>query len=271
MKRNGIAGLRRARGFTLLEASLSVFAMGLILTAMMVAHNQGSQSQGDVADTAFMDKVLTQLFKFATRNNRLPCPDVNGDGFEDATAGVCTADIKSGGVPYATLGIPLSSPVGTGLDRQFVYGVFRGAGNTATDLTLAAKRSAPSAIGGAADSYSNLNDFKQAVINASGLATATNEVYVTGNDASSGAADCSGNVVGNMAFVLAYAGTRNADEQGSDFDGAHLSQMGWSSSTHWTSVKANTCYVGPGKAASMSYDDQVRAVSFVELLGVLNR
>jgi hypothetical protein len=216
-----------------------------------------------------MDSAASRLFDFARRTGRLPCPDVSGDGFEDATDGVCAADLKSGGIPYATLGMVLSSPVGTGIDRQFIYSVYRGGGGALRDLTRAAERSVPVADVAGSSSYMNLDDLKQAVINALAAGLDNRELYVTGNDADSGPSNCA-QPVANMAFVLAYAGGGNADGAGGDFDGVNPAG-GWSQSNKWEAVKASVCFAGPGKPNTPTYDDQVRAVSFTELLGVLNR
>jgi type II secretory pathway pseudopilin PulG len=264
----------RQRGFTLLEVALAVITMGVILVAIMVAHNQ-SATRVTAADAAFMDTAVSALFKYAKRNNRLPCPDLNGDGMEDAINGVCIdAATKAGGIPYLTIGMTLSQPVGTGLDRKFVYGVYRGGGDANKDLTRSYERSIPPHVPPNV-SYMNLDDFKQGVINAVAATTTVNasEIYVTGNDSNSGASDCSNNKLANVAFVVAFAGDRNADGIGSDFDGAHLVNMGWNwgGDTQWNSVKGNTCFVGPGKASTPTYDDQVRAVGFTELLGELSR
>jgi hypothetical protein len=229
-----------------------------------------------VADEAVLDSAVSRLFAFARRNNRLPCPDVDGDGFEDRVNGVCNVAIKSGGIPFATLGMVLAGPIGTGVDRQFVYSVYRGAGDPKRDLTVAAERSVGAAGAAAAHaqgsgSYLNLDDFKQALVNALAAGMEPLELYVTGNDADSGTADCTGNRIANMAFLIAYAGKRNADGAGGDFDGPNLPGGSWDATNKWAAARAAVCFAGPGKPNTPSYDDQVRAVSFTELLGVLNR
>jgi len=184
--------------------------------------------------------------------------------------GICTAGVHTGGIPYLTLEIPLSSPVGTSLDRQFVYGVFRGDGAVEKDLTQSAERSLPAHVAPHV-SYANLEDFKQALINAVAATnpTVASNLYVTGNDANSGEANCSTNKVANVAFVVAFSGARNADQQGLDFDGPNLPNAGWDVSSKWDSVKGKTCFAGPGKPMTERYDDQVRAVGFTELMGFL--
>jgi prepilin-type N-terminal cleavage/methylation domain-containing protein len=270
MKRT-FPSLKRQLGFTLLEVALVVVIMGVVMASIMVARNQSS-SNTTASEAAFMDTAVSALFNYAKRNSRLPCPDVNADGVEDAVNGVCAASIHTGGIPYTTLGMLLSSPVGTGLDRQYVYGVFRGGAVADKDLTLSAERSLPVPHVAPNASFQNLDDFKQALINASAATTAvdSSSIYVTGNASNSGSSNCTSTQVANVAFVVAFAGARNADTQGGDFDGGHLA-AGWSDSNKWSGVQANTCFMGPGKPVTSQYDDQVRAVSFTELMGVLSR
>jgi Tfp pilus assembly protein PilE len=249
MTHQGLAHQNRQRGFTLMEATLAVLGMGVVLAAGMVAHNPLA-TQSSAAEATFMDSITASLFKYAKRNNRLPCPDTDNDGFENATAGVCTsAGTTSGKVPYLTLEMTLSGPVGTGMDQQFTFGVYRGGGVATKDLTVNAERSMAAAVStphvAPNASYKNLDDFKQAVINAGTAASTSTEIYVTGNDASSADSDCS--VVANMAFIVAFSGSRHA------------------------AVNSGKCFTGPGKPFSPTYDNLVRAVGFAELNGVLSR
>ena len=239
----------RQHGFSLFEAVVAVLAMSVVLGVSMVARNP-NVGKSSASEAAFMDSIVSSLFQYALRNNRLPCPDINGDGFEDATNGVCNSSSDTvGKVPYLTLEVPLSSPVGTGLDLQFTYGVYRGGGTAAKDLTLNAERSLPTPHVAPNASYMNLDDFKQGIMNAAAAAATTAEIYVTGNDANSGASDCAANQVANMAFIVAFKGSRNAAVTGTP----------------------GTCFVGPGKPFSPTYDNLVRAVGFSELIGVLSR
>ena len=244
--------LHRQRGFSLLETALVVLTMGVVLGVSMVAQNQ-TASKSTASEAAFMDSVMTASFLFVQRNNRLPCPDsgASATGFETLSGGRCVVTV--GRVPYLTLGVALSGPVGTGMDQQFTYGVYRGGGTDAKDLTLNAERSLAAGVStphvAPNASYMNLDDFKQGVINAWAATATTSEIYVTGNDADSGASSgCA--MVANMAFIVAFKGGRNAAVN--------------------TGSPA-TCFTGPGKPFSPTYDNLVRAVSFSELLGVLSR
>ncbi len=242
----------RQRGFTMLEVALVVLTIGVVLGVSMAAKNQ-TASKSTASEAAFMDSIVSATFLFVQRNYRLPCPDVTGNGFETVTSpGVCAPSNTVGKVPYLTLGVPLSGPVGTGMDQKFTYGVYRGGGTDTKDLTLNAERSLPTPHVAPNASYMNRDDFKQAVINAWAAAAtvAATEIYVTGNDADTGASDCSGNEVANMAFIIAFQGSRDAPVN---------------------DASTVTCFAGPGKPFSPTYDNLVKAVSFSELLGVLSR
>lgn len=243
--------LYRQRGFSLLETALVVLTMGVVLGVSMVAQNQNA-SKSTASEAAFMDSIVSATYLYVQRNNRLPCPDsgASATGFETLSGGRCAVAI--GRAPYLTLGVALSGPVGTGIDQQFTYGVYRGGGTDAKDLTLNAERSVPTPHVAPNASYMNLDDFKQAVMNAweASASVVTSEIYVTGNDADSGASDCTGNTVANMAFIVAFKGGRNAAVN---------------------DASTVTCFVGPGKPFSPTYDNLVKAVSFSELLGVLSR
>jgi hypothetical protein len=251
---------------------LMLVTAGVVLSANMVARNIDSQ-RNSVSDAAFMDAIVAGLLNYAKRNSRLPCPDVNGDGLEDAADGICSAAASaSGGVPYLTLEMTGVGPLDNGIARNFVYGVYRGDADPAKDLTVNTERTVPPHVA-PHPSYRNVDDFKQALINAfsASQTVSPSSLYVTGNDYNSGASDCTNNRVANVAFVVAYAGDRNADATGGIFDGAHLAAANWPTDKKWDSIASNTCFVGPGKPISATYDDKVRAVSFLELIGVLSQ
>lgn len=248
--------MRRQRGFNLVETAIAVAVLGIVLLTVMLGQQGSGGPVSPPGESGMMDLILAETIKFAKKNNRLPCPDVAGTGVEDCTASV-------GGVPFTTIGVSLP---GTAADaviaKKFIYGVYRGAA-AASDLAVAAERSVPADAASAGASYMNLDDFRQGIINAWAEVPAapgadTNRIYVTGNDAGSGASNCTTNKVTNVALVIAYSGKNGV------FEGA---QPGLS----WPTGGGVKCFVGPNKPVSADYDDQVRAVSFPELLGALSR
>ncbi len=265
MFRSGQRTDRRQRGLTLLEMGLSLFTAGVILSAVMVATGS-SGSRTASAEAAYFDAIVDALLVFARRNHRLPCPDVNGDGEEDIE---CPPLVRAGGVPYTTLGIELAVPVGEGVDVKYVYGVYRGGGDVTRDLTRRAERSQPQPHPAGTARFEDGDDFRQALINAFRAPLTQADALVVSRQATV-PLQCNSQAVNNVAFVVAFAGVEDRNGSGSLFDGPHLQIGGWSPQTRWSSVTANTCYASPVREPSQAYDDQIRAMAFLQLLGFLS-
>lgn len=259
------------RGVSMVEMAVVLTVSGVMLGLVMAGRAGGGSAPA--SDAAAQDAVVSAVYAYAKRNFRLPCPDSDGDDLEDrdASTGQCTAsDLHTGGVPYKTLGLTYSSSQADSVGTRLVYGVYRGAGALPTDLTQSGARSVPNSGASGVPDYTGLDALRQAVRNAAALPVGASQIYVAGDDAATGPANCS-NVVTNLAFAVVYAGPGNADRSGGDFDGAHLT-AGWSAGTpHWNGVRTSTCFIGPGKQVSATYDDVVRAVSFPEFLGALSQ
>ncbi|MCP1317994.1 prepilin-type N-terminal cleavage/methylation domain-containing protein [Halomonas sp. 707B3] len=251
----------RQRGFTLLELALVLALLGgMALVAMHYRPN--ALSQDDAIAQGYHDQIAAALYRYAERHYRLPCADTNGDGFEGGSGGGCgQGEIThmAGGVPFLTLGMSEAQGLSKAVRERFVYGVFRD--NTAdTDLAALAERTGdpPGSAG-----YLSLDDLRYA-LHSLGQQDFDNEhIYVTGDEQQAGAADCSGNPITNLAFFVAYAGTRDADRNEQPFDGEN-------SSLRWPSG-SGLCVSGPLTAQGEQYDDAVIAVGFAELLGYLSQ
>ena len=103
--------IRANRGFTLIEVAVVVLVITLLIGSLLVP--LASQvEQRKVSDTQkALDEVREALIGFAMSNGRLPCPDNNGDGLEDARTGAdaagdgCAGGVYAGTLPWATLGV----------------------------------------------------------------------------------------------------------------------------------------------------------------------
>ncbi len=87
------------RGFTLIEMAMVLVIIGLLLGSILGPLS----TQIDIKRYKDTAKLLTEisdaLTGFAIVNQRLPCPDSTGDGFEDSDCAI------EGDLPWATLGL----------------------------------------------------------------------------------------------------------------------------------------------------------------------
>jgi len=113
------------KGFSLLEVLIGLFVMGLILTtatsglSIYALNNQYKKTEVE------LEQIRQALLSHTVINGFLPCPDTNGDGFENRTSGSCTSTY--GKIPFLNLdGIGRLD----GFGQPFFYKVNEGANNT---------------------------------------------------------------------------------------------------------------------------------------------
>lgn len=232
------------KGFSLLELAVVLVIIGVLTSATVFFFQQHDEVPLLQTETekGSLRALENALHGFIYANNRLPCPDTNGDGLEN-----CTADI--GTVPERTLG--LAGPAINSSRIPYRYGVFRKA-NTLTpaedmDLAVAKDRFLPllpvaGSVKVALETPLNqINgiDFCQALRTAAISGNDTAEVHVS-----------SGGIWNNVAYVLVDPGQRDASGDGNLLDGINGTGTGWELSS---------------RAQSSVYDDTVRAADFDHL------
>jgi prepilin-type N-terminal cleavage/methylation domain-containing protein len=244
-----------SKGFSLLEATIALVVIGVISMATIKVYDSASYYKNQAWAGSWLVESPEALVQFAQMNYRLACPDIDLDGFED-----CGSSSTAGSVPFYTLGMQVSSQIADAAvgHQNLIYGVYRDDVHDA-DLTELKERTGDS-LGDAG--FESLEDFKKALSNASLQSITINQPYISGDDITTGAEDCSVNPpVANGAFWLASSGGQDGNGDGNPFDGVntYLKHDG----------TGTLCFSAPTKQQNTVYNDRVSGLAFSELLGLL--
>ena len=243
----------RNAGFTVLELAITLSVVGVIVMAAAAVYRPAIGAAQAQRHERLLEGIRSALITFAMTHHRLPCADVNGNGYEGSSGRCGTKGFEVGKVPYLTLGIALPGKPGTDAAlANVIYGVYRNP--AVADLAKSTERTGnfPMETVG----FANMNDFLQGLAKASAAPFAGAFVYVGGLDAS-GKTTCANGE--NVAFVLASAGRSDADGDGSMFDGVNKT----------LAVMGGRCFSSPDQRTEAGYDDVAIAVGFNELAGAL--
>ena len=114
---------RMEKGFTLIELAVVLVVIGLLLGGLLrpLAAKVEARKQGETRD--LLAATREALYGFAMLNGRLPCPDTDGDGRENAGCSTALA-VRSGDLPWATLGLPQGQDAWYQTLRYAVNGAF---------------------------------------------------------------------------------------------------------------------------------------------------
>lgn len=287
---------RNMMGFTLVELSVVLLALGLILPAAVIFWQLQERQRVTTFQVDSQQQARDALLGFMHANYRLPCPAADTAGVEACLDGPDPRQV--GYVPWRTLGLPRPE---AGALR---YGVFRQASATPPqdrDLAVARDRMNPLRVRTPFPVPKN-NDAPNdeappiptvtetllgvtysgndtAPLNAAcnlsqnppcplGVAGAVNliDVCLALNTASQTPVAPAGRLGTNMrgarqsvAFVIAAPGMLDADGDGRTFDGANA-----------TASSADPTFEATGTVVTSTYDDIVMSASHAELFAELH-
>ena len=234
-------GSARMAGFTMVEMAVVVLVIGLVAAISMGAFSSAFGSRNARTADGIGNDIDGALLTYASKNNHLPCPDLNGNAREGDASGACPAGAEMGYVPYESLGLQAPATI-----ARAVYGVYRNAGINA-DLV------APVA------GTPNRADFQRALAAAAVVTPAANDhVFITGDNAAAGALDCAGNQMLHPAYVLVVP-MLDRDGDGNTLDDIHAGLPA-----------SGRCVASPNFAPNATYDDHVAFTGFTTLLGLIS-
>lgn len=232
-------GTRHAqRGFGLLEAALITLLIGGALIAGYVAFKSRTPSLAAETHATLLAEADRALAAFAARHARLPCPDTDRDGFED-----CGVGAQKGWLPYRTLGREgAGAEAGIGRLRYLVQ-------RAAVDLTQAEDVWQPVMFKDNTEKYAARRSFTPPNIGTPDLChklMSGPTVPLAATHAQIGGANPR-----PVAYALAHPGSRDADGDGSEFDGVNA---------------GGAAFEPPERqSASGGYDDRVAARGYGDL------
>jgi prepilin-type N-terminal cleavage/methylation domain-containing protein len=223
------------QGFSLVELTVVLIVIGALSLLANFAFSGADVTRSAQRQAASANAVREALRYFMLVNRRLPCPDFDGNGYEDcATAG------ERGFAPYLTLGLD-DAP-----HDRMRYTVYRN--GAPDDVTTLAERTGDTE--GQPD-YLGYGD-TVATLAAIPVALDTGHLHVAAVDAG-GASDCV--LATHPAFVLIAPG---ADRDGDD------------NSLDGINANSSACVASPLQASSPDYDDFVAVESADALIGWLS-
>lgn len=90
-------------GFSLIELAVVLVIIGLMLGGLLVPLSTQMENDRRKETAATMESIREALIGYAIINQRLPCPDTDGDGRQNCPSGVTDGAPK--GLPFADLGV----------------------------------------------------------------------------------------------------------------------------------------------------------------------
>jgi type II secretory pathway pseudopilin PulG len=222
------------RGFQLLELAIVLSVLGVITLMTTWAFSGIDQKNTKAQSEAETEVAREAIRAFLLANKRLPCPDTNGDGYENCSVG----GPESGYLPYLSLGLAEN------VSKRMRYSVYRNSG--INDITWLEERTGDAE--GAPD-YLGYGDTLAALAGIKAVPIDTTHIHVAGVDAA-GNSIC--NAGTHPAFALIVP-NEDKEANGTLFDGLNAS--------------GGNCIASPRQPGAWNYDDFVLEESSTALMG----
>lgn len=120
MTRGHLPRAGRARGALLVDVAVALVVTGLLAAVSLGTFTDVFRARKSSGDAALLLRARQAVLQFALRNERLPCPDTSGSGYEGD--GSACAGAAYGALPVHALGLDLPK---LGRAEVLRYGVFR--------------------------------------------------------------------------------------------------------------------------------------------------
>lgn len=95
--------LSRQAGFSLVELAIVLAIMGVLMAGAFTGLSIQRAHAKYESSSQRLNQVKDALMSFVLINRYLPCPDTNGNGYENRSGNQCASD--SGRIPYLILGL----------------------------------------------------------------------------------------------------------------------------------------------------------------------
>lgn len=105
------ARLRTQQGFSLMELAIVLMIVGTLMSGVLVAVGQSTESSRRALARTQLKEVQEALYGFAQTFGRLPCPATAVSGGAEAPVGGGNCTVSHGFVPVATLGLSGSTNI----------------------------------------------------------------------------------------------------------------------------------------------------------------
>ncbi|GHU44933.1 hypothetical protein AGMMS50289_14620 [Betaproteobacteria bacterium] len=224
------------RGFTLLELALVLVALGVLTLFASSAFSGSNQKQVRQQSSAEAEVAREAIRYFVLANKRLPCPDIDNNGYED-----CVGGQERGFLPYLNLGLTEN------VSNRMRYAVYRNSGDN--DVTRLVERTGDAEN---TPDYMGYGDTLAALELIQPFPVNPAHIHVAGIDAA-GVSTCDN---GSHPAFLLIVPNQDQDADDNPFDGVNVS---------------GNCFANPLQPFAWNYDDFVATESLTALMGWLTR